>query len=397
MSLPLFFSLRYLKGKNKFPISLWSLLSCLGIFFGVFSILVSSAFMDGLKQVMMDSLLQSRAHITIKSKNNQKFEQVFIDELQKDEDIQVFSYVVRTQGVVRVGNKFQGLQIQGIDFAKHRKIVPYLNLLSPDKLSDNQIVIGNALSNRLSIADDTPIYFYSLQHTQNTAFGTLPSITKFHLSDKYICDDKVLEESLAYVNLSVAQRIAGKNSTKFLEIHLKNPYNAEVIAKALQTKLGADFTVTGWHQEDKTIYNSLKIESIALNLVLFLIVILAIFNMSGNFLRLVSEKSGEIGILKSMGLQQSQLKKIFVYCGLLIAGIGVGIGILSAYIFLNLQYNYHLIKIPIQGLGFDYLPVEISYLNGVYIFCAVMLSSLFFSYYPCQKLKKIDPIKVIKG
>ncbi len=397
MNLPFFFSLRYLKGKSRFPISLWSLLSCVGIFFGVFSILVSSAFMDGLKQVMMDSLLQSRAHITIKSNANQVFEQNFIEELQNDNDIQFFSFVIRTQGVIKVGNKFQGVQIQGIDFAKHRKILPYLNSLSITKLSDNQIVLGNTLKTRLNIFDGTPIYFYSLQHTQITAFGTLPAIYKFSLSDEYFCDDKVSEGNLVFVNLSTAQRIAGKKRAKSLEIHLKSPDNAEVVAERLQAKLGEGFTVSGWYQEDKTIYNSLKIESIALNLVLFLIVILAIFNMSGNFLRLVSEKSGEIGILKSMGLQQSQIKKIFIYCGLLIAGIGVVVGILVAYVFLHLQYNYHLIKIPIQGLGFDYLPVEISYVNGVFIFCAVILSSLFFSYYPCQKLKKIEPIKVIKG
>ncbi len=396
MNLPFFLALRYLKGSNKFLLNFWSTFSVLGIFFGVFSILVASSFMDGLKQVMIEELLQKRAHITIEAKNKVAFEQAVFDLLEKEPQVLDFSQVVYTQGLLKAGQISKGVLVCGIDLDKQKKILPFLQDLSVDKLSDRQIVLSENLAVEANLFNEDFAFLYSTQNMQKTAFGKVPVGAKFALVSCYKADNQILSDNLAYVSVAAAQKIAGESANAQLEIHLKDAYAVEEVLNSLEQNLGSAYRITGWNQEDKAIYDSLRVEAMALNLVLFLIIVLAIFNMSGNFLRLVNEKSGEIGVLKAMGLNQNQIKKIFVYCSVCIAGLGSGAGIVLAYAFLHLQHSYRWLAVPVQGLGFDYLPVEVSYASGVYLLGLVLLVSLIFSYYPCRRLQSVDPIKVIK-
>ncbi len=396
MNLPFFLALRYLKGNNKFFFNFWSTFSVLGIFFGVFSILVASSFMGGLKQVMIETLLQKKPHIVIKSQQGKEFGEDIESLLAKDSRIATFSSVIYTQGVLKAGQFSQGILVCGIDLAKQKKILPFLKVLPTKNLTNNKIVVSSNLQRKLNLFAGDKVYLYSTQNTQNTAFGKVPVAARFKFASSYKADDQVLAENLVYVSLEAAKKIAGSSAEKRLEIHLLDAYQVEEVSKTLQEKLGESYQIISWNQEDKAIYDSLKVEAIALNFVLFLIIVLAIFNMSGNFLRLVNEKSGEIGVLKAMGIQEKQIKQIFIYCGLFIAGLGAGAGVILANGFLYIQQEYQLISMPIQGLGFDSLPVDVSYFTGLYTFVVVLLVSLIFSYYPCLRLQKVNPIKVIK-
>ncbi len=396
MNLPLYLALRYLKGNNKFFLNFWSTFSVLGIFFGVFSILIASSFMGGLKQVMIQALLQKRAHITITSQIDKGFGEEIDELLAEEPRIASFSNVIYTQGVLKSGQFSLGALVCGIDLAKHKEILPFLKALPTKDLSDNQIIVSSSVEQKLNLFLGDKVYLYSTQNTQKTAFGKVPLAAKFSFASSYKADDQILADNLVYVGLAAAKKIAGKNAEKRREIHLFDAYQVAEVIKALQEKLGKSYHIVGWNQEDKAIYDSLKVEAVALNLVLFLIILLAIFNMSGNFLRLVNEKSGEIGVLKAMGIREKQIKQVFIYCGVFIAGLGAGIGVILANGFLFVQHKCHLISIPIQGLGFDYLPVELSYLGGIYVFVLVLLVSLIFSYYPCRRLQKVNPIQVIK-
>jgi len=396
MNLPFFLALRYLKGRNKFFFNFWSSFSVLGILFGVFSILVSSSFMGGLKQVMIDELLQKRAHVTIKMQDGKAFGEDVSSLLKKEPRILEFSRVVYTQGLLKSKQRSSGALVCGIDLAKQKKILPFLEDVSINQLGDHQIILSKNLARELNLFTGDFVSLYSTQNMQKTAFGKVPVAIRFKVNSSYDADDQILADNLVYVSLVSAKKIAGKGVNAQMEIHLKNAYIVDEMRESLQQDLGEQYHITGWDQEDKAIYDSLKVETMALNLVLFLIIVLAIFNMSGNFLRLVNEKSGEIGVLKAMGIAQNQIKKIFVYCGICIAGLGAGAGILLAYGFLYVQHKFHWLLVPVQGLGFDYLPVEIAWFDGIYIFVLVLLVSLIFSYYPCRRLQNVDPIKVIK-
>ena len=332
MSLPFFLALRYLKGRNKFFFNFWSAFSVLGIFFGVFSILVASSFMDGLKQVMMDELLQKRAHIIIKSSDG-KFGEDAIKTLEETSEIASFSPVIYTQGLLKFGQKSQGVLVCGIDLQQQKEILPFLKGVSARDLSDQQLVLSKTLARDLDVLEQDLVNLYSTQNTQKTAFGRVPVAARLKVASSYLADGQILADNLVYVSLASAKKIAGQTANSQLELHLQNAYDVKKVVKTLRQNLGEKYKITGWNEEDKAIYDSLKIEAIALNFVLFLIIILAIFNMSGNFLRLANEKSGEIGVLKSMGIRQNQIMKIFIYCGLCIAGFGQANELWQEYFF----------------------------------------------------------------
>jgi len=389
-NLTLLLSLRYLRKRNKFFFSLWPTLNIMGILLGVFSILVTSSFMDGLKKTMLEQFLSNKPNISIVRKDNKNISN-YQDIKRKTDDTRIerFYPIIELKVMLKKGLVTAGSELFGID--NHSNFLSFLE--NAPILLDNQIMIGYELANILQVEIGQEITCYSTNSYTESAFGRIPSTRVFSVAWIFSSSDPSINSKNAYITLNSAKTL-GK--IQKLQIKLSDPFSADLIKKDLEQILGEEYIISSWIEQDKNIYQSLKIEKIALNFVLFLIIILALFNMSGNFIRVVTERSTDIGILKALGLSNLHIERIFLVSGIIIGFLGVSLGMLLAFIFLKIQYSYQIFSIPTSGLSFDSIPVVLNYQNFIYIFLFVLLSSAFASIYPCKKTKKISPIEILK-
>ena len=131
--------------------------------------------------------------------------------------------------------------------------------------------------------------------------------------------------------------------------------------------------------------------------VLTLMLVIASFNMIGNFTKLVTEKRSEIGILKALGASHKDIRYIFILVGTILGSIAAFIGLSLALILLLIQQYHPFISIPVAGLPLVWLPVEISVSNFVFVPILVIVISYITTLYPANKAVKIDAIKIIRN
>jgi len=164
----------------------------------------------------------------------------------------------------------------------------------------------------------------------------------------------------------------------------------------LQKKLGKNYDVKDWREFEKHLFTAIKFEKKVMFLVLALIFLVAGFNMIGNYLRLVTRKRQNIGILKSIGSVNRDIIKIFVINGMIIGSIGIICGLVTSLGLLAAQLKWQFIKIPIAGMPFHAVPVKLELLDIILVVLVSLSIALLTTIIPAYRTTKIDPIKVIR-
>jgi lipoprotein-releasing system permease protein len=130
--------------------------------------------------------------------------------------------------------------------------------------------------------------------------------------------------------------------------------------------------------------------------VIAIIILVAAFNIVGTLLMLVLEKTGEIGILQSMGASPRQLRRTFLWLGVIIGGVGVLVGEGIALAFALIQRHYGIIPLPRDTYYMDVAPVELASLDFVVVAAIALALCVLAAYAPARVAAGVDPIKTIR-
>jgi len=157
-----------------------------------------------------------------------------------------------------------------------------------------------------------------------------------------------------------------------------------------------DFTISTWYDFHQELYSVMQIERWTAYIILSLIIAVATFNILGSLSMSVIEKQRDIGILRSMGVREKSILKIFMFEGILIGVIGTIIGVLLGYLICYIQINFNIYPLNPAQYKIDALPVELRVSDFFFISGASMLLSFLASLYPAKKAAKVNPINAIK-
>jgi lipoprotein-releasing system permease protein len=166
----------------------------------------------------------------------------------------------------------------------------------------------------------------------------------------------------------------------------------------LTQQIEADFpriSAEHWEIFDKTLFQAIKVEKIALFVVMAIIIVLASFNITGNFIRTVTEKKGEIAILKTIGMDKKDIFGFFILMGLIVCTAGVIIADMLAGLLLFLQARYEFVQIPVPGFPFTAVPVDLSVSNILMYSLLTLAICLLGTLYPAYKTMKVNIIEVL--
>ncbi len=401
----LFLALRYLKGRKKIVFTFSNMLSLFGIIIGVFSLLVVSSVMNGFELDMKNRVIGSKAEIKISDKNYSPIKN-YTQILEKVDNIPKVSHsapVCQTELMLQNKKNLASTICFGIDLERQNEVTEILDKIvigypSSDDLENDGIIIGLDLSLTINATVGEYIQLSSPIGTVPSPFGLLPKTKKLEVVGIFLSGMPEYDKLFTYISLKNSQFFLDyEDEVNQIEVKTQNSDQSAKVANQIQAVLGDDFVVEDWSEFDANLFNAIKLEKVVMFLVLALMIIIASFNMTGNFIKLVAEKKVEIGVLKAIGASEKDIVRLFVNVGLIIGIIGTFVGVAFALILLLAQDYWHFIKIPVAGFPLQWIPVDIRLLDFIIVPIVVIVISFLTTLHPARRTVKIDPIKIIRS
>jgi len=397
---------RYLKTRKKDGfLNIISIFSFIGISLGVAVLIIVMSVMNGFRSELINKIVGFNAHVTVKPYENA----IDIKKLN-NKNLKIISneLVFSNSGEAIVINKdyTKGLLLRGYkseDFSK-LKIVKQNNFIgNPDDLYENNISIGKELSFELNLKLGDKIMIMSPSGIQ-TIVGDLPKQQSFIIHSIYDSGLAEFNKNVAFININTLDVFFDlSKKDRNLEIYLKDPVNIEKLKEKIQLIFNEEF-VYSWSDINSSLFSALKVERNVMFIILSLIIIVAAFNIISGLTILVKNKTREIAILKSIGVLNKSITKIFFLIGVIIGTsatfFGIFLGVMfSLYIekirfFLSAIFNISLFPEEIYFL--NKMPSEIEP-NSIFIisFCSIIITILV-SIFPAIQASKLDPVKALK-
>ncbi len=397
---------RFLKARKKDGfLNIISIFSFIGIGLGVAVLIVVMSVMNGFRTELVNKIIGFNAHMTVKPYENKIVKEKLNNQnLKSISESLIFSN--SGEGIMIKKDITKGILLRGYfakDFSK-LDIVNNGNFLgSENKLSNNSISISKELSFSLNLEVGDEITLMSSSGIQ-TIIGNLPKQKKFtvvSLFDSGVID---FDNNVAFINLVTLEEFFNlKPKKRNLEIYLKNPKNIEYQKTIVQKIFNNEF-IYSWSDMNKSLFSALKVERNVMFIILTLIIIVAAFNIISGLTILVKNKTKEIAILKSIGVLNKSIVKIFFLIGVIIGTSATIFGIIlgitfSMYVenlrlFLSEFFNISLFPEEIYFLSS--MPSEINPISILIISVCSILITILVSIFPAFKAAKLDPIKSLK-
>ncbi len=427
MSFEWFVALRYLRAKRQEAfISLITLISIVGVAVGVMALIVVIAVMSGFETHLRTKILGINSDILVRSYQGPfgNVEMVMEKVLQikaKDEGllsklpglfnkdsgrirVVAATPVVYIQALLTSGKAVSGAAIRGVDPATVKEVVNIgdvvqgvgIESLNGEK-STPSIILGKELARNLGVSVGQAIQIVLPRGTLSPV-GMLPKIRTFQVIGISSTGVYEYDSSLAFISLKSAQKLAGiGDKVHALELKSSDLYRADKLSAAIAKELGFPFWTMDWQQMSRNLFSALKLEKLAMFIVLTLIVLVAAFNIVSTLTMLVMEKKQDIAILKAIGATDRVILRIFVYSGLLIGLIGTGIGVTGGTALCKLLSRYKFIKIPSEVYYTDTLPILLKSQDVIAIALSAILICFLATLYPARQAARINPSEALRN
>ena len=399
-------TLRYLKTRKKDGfLNVISIFSFIGISLGVAVLIIVMSVMNGFRTELINKIVGFNAHVTVKPYESP----ISLDQLN-NENLKLISeeLILSNSGEAIVISKdyTKGLILRGYSSENFLKldVVKKGNLIGKsNQLTKNSISIGKELSFNLDLGVGDKVSIMSPVGIE-TIIGSLPRQETFIISSIFDSGLADFDANIAFINLDTLENFFNlKKEKRNLEIYLNNPSNIKEEKNKIQKIFKNEF-VYSWADMNSSLFSALKVERNVMFIILSLIIIVAAFNIISGLTILVKNKTRDIAILKSIGVLNKSIVKIFFLVGVIIGTtatfFGIFLGVLfSLYIenlreFLSSTFNISLFPEEIYFLST--MPSEINPTSIFIISLCSISITIIVSIFPAIKASKLDPVKGLK-
>lgn len=407
MSVIRFISQRYLfSRKNISLISTLTLISITGVTIGTALLIVVLSVFNGFYDVIRGILLTNDPDIRIESvtENSILANADFLNNLTDISEITAITpYVTGKSMLAFKDQSNEVVTVRGIEKESFVRVNKLKNSISTgifDLSVQNGrpgIIIGEQLRSRfrLSINDEIALLSSSGMRRALTQFSA-PRVNRYQVRGTYF-SKQILPDDIVYIDLEAAQILFNlRNRVSGFDIRLDSPDNAEAVKVKVQRLLGEEYNVMSWYDLQKSLYDVMYLEKWISYFVLMLIVIVAVLNIVGSLTMIVIQKRRDIGILLSMGMTPSSIKKIFRLQGLYIGLIGCLIGGALGLILSWAQMEYGIVSLS-SAFIIDAYPVSINISDIIIVLTGSMALCVTAGWYPSVRAASIAPADVVRS
>ena len=423
MSFEFFISLRYLKAKRKQVfVSIITFLSIGGIALGVAALIIVLAVMNGFETDLRNKILGMNSHVLLMEYTGPMKD---YDKLAKNVEglkgVVASTPFIYSQAMLKSNQGVTGVVLRGLEPESAFRVISlgkirdgkiaYLKVterahlkLSQDIAELPGILIGKELAKHLGVYLFETVTVVSPMGI-STPMGMIPKMKRFLVAGVFDSGFYEYDSTLAYISLPDAQEFLNmKGMVTGLEIKVDDIYQADVIAREMEKKLGYPYWARNWMEMNKNLFSALRLEKRVMFIILSLIVLVAAFNIITTLIMVVMEKSKDIAILKSMGATSHHIMKIFVFQGIIIGAIGTFFGtIVGLLVALNLaSISLHVerlfgIKIlPGDVYYLTELPSKVNYGDVAMIIIGAMTICFLSTIYPSLRASRLDPAEALR-
>ena len=396
---------RFLKARKKDGfLNVISIFSFIGIGLGVAVLIIVMSVMNGFRTELINKIVGFNANITVKPYDTK----INTDNLKKT-NLGLISknlFLSNSGEAIIIQNKTsKGIVLRGYTSNNFSKLemINKNNFLGGNNLIKNYISIGKELSFTLGLQIGDNITIMSSTGL-DTVIGTLPKQKTFYVQSIFESGLADFDNNIAFINLDTLEEFFNLDTfDRNLEIYLKNPQNIET-QKFIVQKIFPNEFVYSWSDMNSSLFSVLKVERNVMFIILSLIIIVAAFNIISGLTILVKNKTRDIAILKSIGVLNKSIVKIFFLVGVTIGTSATIFGVLlgvtfSMYIenfrqFISSVFNISLFPEEIYFLST--MPSEINPSSIFIISLCSILITIIVSIFPALKAAKLDPIKSLK-
>ena len=384
--------------KNDGFLNIISIFSFIGISLGVAVLIIVMSVMNGFRTELISKIVGFNAHAVVQAENKP---------LKYIQDLDLAKNIVSNDGEAVILNKniTKGVFLKGYlesDF-RNLQIVKNKEFFGSKNLNENNISIGKELSFNLNVDIGDTITVMSPAGIQ-TLVGTLPKQENFKIVSIFDSGLSDFNENIAYINLETLESFFNRNKEdRFIEFYFKDPKNIEIHKKNL-TIMFPDALVYTWSDMNKSLFSALKVERNVMFIILFLIIIVAAFNIISGLTILVKNKTRDIGILKSIGVSNKSIKKIFFLVGFSIGTLATLFGVVVGTLFSIYVENIRQFISNIFGISLfpediyilNSMPSEININSIIIISLCSIIATILVSIYPASKASSLDTVKTLK-
>tara|TARA_B100001057_G_scaffold439294_1_gene472367 strand:- start:898 stop:2127 length:1230 start_codon:yes stop_codon:yes gene_type:complete len=398
-------TLRFLKARKKDGfLNVISIFSFIGISLGVAVLIIVMSVMNGFRTELINKIVGFNAHITVqpydKSLDRNNFKNNKLELIANNLILSNSSEAI----IIREQNS-KGILLRGYieeDFSK-LELINNDKFIGQNKLVQNFISIGKELSFNLDLEIGDEITIMSSSGVE-TIIGKLPKQKTFTVSSIFESGLADFDNYVIFINLKTLEEFSNlSENDRNLEIYLKKPQDIQSQKNVVQSIFSNEFVIT-WADMNKSLFSALKVERNVMFIILSLIIVVAAFNIISGLTILVKNKTKDIAILKSIGVLNNSIIKIFFLVGILIGTtatfFGVLIGVIFSYYVENIREfissTFDVTLFPEEIYFLSTMPSEINIGSIVLISICSILITIIVSIFPAMKAAKLDPIKSLK-
>ena len=427
MQFETFIGRRYLfSPRRDRSISVITWISIGGVALGVVALIVSTSVMNGFRTNLRDAVTGSLPHITVFAWDDAMQNYSGLQKrLTEHPEVEGVAPYIFKQALLTGRKHPKGALLRGIDPQQETEVTKISSFLrdevygfapSPEKqalisarllkrlshpearskrLKDG-IILGAKLARQLKANVGDSVKLVSSEQRM-TPIGDVPRIKKLEVIGIYESGISGYDEVLAFIDYRLLQKIYRMgNHITGLGVSISDPENAPEISLEL-AELSEDYIIGNWADENKSIFQVMKLEKIGLFLILSLIIVVAAFNIISSLIMLVLEKSREIAILKALGAKDSGIRKIFFFQGLVIGSLGTIGGVLVGLAICWALMTFEIIDIP-AGVypGGNRIPVLIDWLDVALATVASFTICILVTLYPATKASRLNPVDPLR-
>ncbi len=406
--------LRYNRSTNKQRfLSLLSWVSLLGMILGVAALIIVLSVMNGFQAELRDRMLALIAHGQIEGNAEQPFGewQQLGKKLEEFPGIIAVAPLVGGDVMISSGRVLRAVELQGVDIIEEQKIAQIHDRIVVGDLADFStkrfpIILGRALANSMGVGVGETIAVV-LPKMNITPIGARPRIKQFKVVALFEVGAE-MDSTHAYIPLKDAQRLyAIGNQVHALRYLTRDVLTSESITADLQryvNQLQSGLRVAPWTEKRLQLFSAVKMEKIMVMFMLSMIIAVASFNLISVLSMMVSEKRGEIAVLRMMGFSQWSVMIVFLTQGLSLALVGLMLGgVIGIITALNLTVIIHFLE---NLFGFYLFDPNVFYISGlpstlmwqdvVYVFILSVVFSILFTVYPAYRASRVQAVEALQ-
>lgn len=415
MRFELFLAARYLRAKRRQAVvGVVTAISVAGVAAGVAALIIALAITNGMRHDLQDKLLGSSAHVDLMRTQADGIRdwRPLLERLRRVPHVTAVSPGIYEEVMVSHGPRAGFALIKGIIPNEERSVSNLLGSITSGSAEGLEpgapgssstagqvpdLVLGKDLAEQLGVQAGDQVMVTSPQGELNPVIGLVPKFQSFRVAGVFHSGFYQYDSAMAFTSLAVAQRLFNEpDLLSIISFKIDDPNRAPEVGRAIEQASGQGFMTTNWMEQNRELFRALRLEQVVTFIVIALIVIVAALNILIALTMMVMEKTRDIAVMMSYGVDPNQVRRIFLLEGFLISVVGTVLGLVLGYLAAWAGGHYHFIHLSAEVYSIDTLPFEPRLVDAVIVSAVSIGVSLLATLYPSTAASRILPAEALR-